>query len=73
MNNLGRIYKEQERYDEALELLLEAAEGHAHLEGEPHHRTGEHLIDIYTAQGRLEEAEKWKAKLPETADPNEKK
>jgi len=72
-NNLGRIYKEQKRYDEAVELLLEAAESHARLKDAPHQRTVEHLIDIYTAQGRLEEAEKWKAKLPKPADPNEKK
>jgi len=72
-NNLGRIFKEQQRYDEALELLLQAAEGHTRVLGEPNPVTVGHLIDIYTARGQLEEAEKWRAKLPDTEDPNEKK
>jgi non-specific serine/threonine protein kinase/serine/threonine-protein kinase len=65
MNNLGRICKEQKHYDEALKLLILAADSYARkTQGKPHPVTVGHLIDIYTALGRSEEAKKWRAKLP---------
>ena len=67
MNNLGVAYKGQEDYEMAEKLLLEAAEGALHHKdlGQSHAKTRKsinHLISVYEALGRPDEAEKWRAK-----------
>ncbi len=68
-NDLGVLHKEQGSYDKAEPLLLEALEGRRLKLGDTHPHTIESwndLIDLYEAWNKPEEAEKWRAKLPET-------
>jgi tetratricopeptide (TPR) repeat protein len=68
-NDLAVLYKEQNRYDEAEELLLKAVNGRRLKLGGAHPHTLEswqHLIELYEALDKPEEAEKWRAKLPQT-------
>jgi hypothetical protein len=55
-------------YDEAEPFLLEALEGRRLKLGDSHPRTQEslkNLIDLYKTLNQPEEADKWRAKLPE--------
>ena len=68
MNNLAAVYKEQVRYDESEPLLLEAVEGRRLKLGNTHPHTLESmnkLIELYEACGKAEQAEQWRAKLPQ--------
>ena len=65
-NDLGVLYKELSRYQEAEKLLLEAIEGRRLKLGDKHPNTQEslnNLIDLYEAWGEPEKAEQWRAKL----------
>jgi non-specific serine/threonine protein kinase/serine/threonine-protein kinase len=67
-NDLATLYKEQGNYDKAEPLLLEALEGRRLKLGDTHPHTIEswnNLIDLYEAWNKPEEAEKWRAKLPQ--------
>jgi len=69
MHELAVLYKEQEFYDKAAPLLLEAVIGERSKLGDIHPHTPEswkHLIDLYQAWNKPEDAEKWQAKLPQT-------
>jgi len=60
--------QEQARYEEAEKLLLETVEGRRLKLGDAHPHTLEswhNLIELYEAWGKPEEAEKWRAKLPQ--------
>ena len=61
------VYKEQVRYDEAEQLLLEAVKGRRLKLSDTHPYTLEswrHLIDFYEFWNKPEKAEEWRAKLP---------
>jgi hypothetical protein len=63
------LYKEQERYEEAESLLLEAIEGrHLKLsDTHPHMlESWNNLIELYEAWNKPEKAEQWRTKLPKT-------
>ena len=63
------LYKEQDRYDEAEPLLVEAVKGRWLKLGDTHPHTLEswnNLIEFYNAWDKPEEAEKWRPKLPKT-------
>ena len=62
------LYKEQERYNDAEQLLLEAIEGRHLKLGDTHPHTVEslnELIDLYEAWNKPEKAEEWRAQLPQ--------
>jgi hypothetical protein len=62
------LFKEQARYDDAEQLLLEAVKGRRLKLGDTHPRTLEswnNLIELYEAWGKPEKAEEWRAKLPQ--------
>jgi len=66
MHELAVLYKEQARYVEA-EKLLEAVEGRRLKLCDKHPHTLEsmnNLIELYEVWNKIEEAEKWRAKLP---------
>jgi len=68
-NDLAVLYKEQGDYDKAEPLLLEALKGRRLKLGDKHPHTIESmksLINLYEAWNKSEEAEKWRAKLPQT-------
>ena len=63
------LFKEQARYDDAEQLLLEAVKGRRLKLGDTHPRTLEswnNLIELYEACDKPEKANEWRAKLPET-------
>ncbi len=68
MNGLANVYKEQGNYDKAESLLIETVEGRRLKLGDTHPHTLESwnsLIDLYEAWGKPQEAEEWRAKLPQ--------
>ena len=69
MHELAVLYKQQAKYQEADELLLEAVEGRRLTLGDRHPPTQQslnNLIDLYEAWNKPEKAEEWRAKLPQT-------
>jgi hypothetical protein len=69
MNGLAIVYKEQARYQDAEELLLEAVEGRRLKLGDTHPHTLQsinNLIALYEAWDKPKKAEEWRAKLSET-------
>jgi len=67
-NNLATLYKEQERYVEAKNLLLE---GRRLKLGDTYPHTLEswhNLIDLYEAWNKPEKAKEWQAKLTQIED-----
>jgi hypothetical protein len=63
------LYKEQDRYNKAEQLLLEAIEGRKPKLSDTHTHTlafWNTLIELYEAWGKPEEAAQWRAKLPQT-------
>jgi serine/threonine protein kinase/Tfp pilus assembly protein PilF len=74
INDLAMLYKEQARYAESEPLLLEAVEGRIQKLGLQHPHTTEsinNLIKLYEAWGKPQQAEKWRAKLPDKKGPDE--
>ena len=70
MHELAILYKEKTDYDKAEPLLVEALEGRRVKLGGTHPHTLNsinNLIDLYEAWNKTEEANQWRAKLPETA------
>lgn len=68
-NDLAILYKEQGDYNKAESLLIDAVEGRRLKLGDTHPHTIESLntlIALYETWGKPVEAEKWRAKLPET-------
>jgi len=68
-NDLATLYKEQARHEKAELLPLKALEGHRLKLGDKHPHTQEsmtHLIELYEAWGKPEQAEEWRVKLPQT-------
>jgi len=62
-------YKEQGRYQDTEELLLEAVKGRRLKLGDTHPHTFEswhNLIELYEAWGKPEKADEWRAKLLQT-------
>jgi serine/threonine protein kinase len=69
MVHLGLLYKEQQRYQDAEQLLIETIQGRLKVLSEKHPDTVlviNELIDLYETWNKPEEAEKWRAKLPNT-------
>ena len=69
MFSMPKYLKEQSRYDDAERLLREALEGRRTKLSDEHPHTLEswhNLIELYKAWDKLEEADKWRAKLPRT-------
>ena len=63
------LYKEQARYEDAEQLLLEAVEGRRLKLGDTHPHTLEslnNLIELYEAWNKPEEAKEWRVKLPQS-------
>lgn len=59
----------QDDYDKAEPLLVEALKGRRLKLGDTHPHTLEswsYLIELYEARDKPEDAEKWRAKLPQT-------
>jgi len=74
MHELAVLYREQERYEKAEPLLIEAIEGRRLKLGNTHPHTIEsinNLIDLYEALNEPEKAQEWRAKLPKTEDVTE--
>jgi len=70
MHGLSFIYKDQGDYTKAEPLLLKAVEGRRLKLGDTHPHTLEswqHLITLYAAWNKPEQAEQWREKLPEPA------
>jgi hypothetical protein len=66
---LAVLYEEQGDYNKTEKLLLEAVKGHRLKLGDTHPHTLQslnNLIDLYEAWGKTEEANLWRAKLPES-------
>jgi len=71
--NLASVYLDQGRYEEAEPLLLEAVEGRRLKLGDEHPYTQEflnNLIELYEAWKKPEEAERWRAQLPQVSQIN---
>jgi len=69
MHELAVLHVEQDQHQQAAELLVKVAEGRLAKLGDEHPHTQESLgllIDLCKILDRLEEAEKWRAKLPRT-------
>jgi serine/threonine protein kinase/tetratricopeptide (TPR) repeat protein len=67
IHKLGVFLQEHHRYEEAEPILLKAVEGRRLKLGDTHPHTIEswnNLIDLYEAWNKLEQAEKWRSKLP---------
>ena len=74
MNNLGAAYKKAGFYDDAEALLIEAAESSLRVLDNGHPdacRPIKHLIEVYEASCRPEEAERWRALLSDREVPDE--
>jgi len=72
MMQLGWVYTEQQRYSEAETLLLDAFELSYRVIGPLDQSTIESIhkiVTLYEAWNKPEEAEKWRAKLPQTKAP----
>jgi len=68
-NGLAGLYRVQDDYDKAEPLLVEALKGRRLKLGDTHPHTLEswsYLIELYEARDKPEDAEKWRAKLPQT-------
>ena len=68
MNELAVLCVKQELYEKSEPLLLETLEGcRLKLSDTNPHTTGSwhNLIEFYEAWGKSEEAENWRAKLPQ--------
>jgi len=69
MHELAVLYMKQELYEKSEPLLLQAVEGRRLKLGDTHPHTQQslnHLIDLYETWDKLEKAEEWRAKLPQT-------
>jgi len=69
MHELAVLHVEQDRDQQAASLLVKVADGRLDKLGNKHLHTQESLsllIDLYKTLDRLEEAEKWREKLPRT-------
>ncbi|MCK4439205.1 tetratricopeptide repeat protein [Candidatus Bathyarchaeota archaeon] len=67
-NDLAVLYMKQALYDEAEPLLLESVNGRKQRLGEKHPHTLDsmnNLIELYEAWGKPQQAEQWRAKLPD--------
>jgi len=67
-NDLAMLCKEQERYQEAETLLVEALDGRRVRLGDTHPHTlasWNNVIELYEAWGKPNEADEWRAKLPQ--------
>ena len=67
-NDLAVLCMKQARYDDAERLFREALEGRRRKLGDTHPHTLEswnNLIDLYEACDKPEQAEEWRAKLPQ--------
>ena len=65
----AELYRDQKKFDDAEELLLEAIEGRRLKLSETHPHTIEsikNLIDLYEAWNKPEKAQEWQAKFPQT-------
>ena len=72
-NDLAVLYEEQPEYDKAEPLLLETIKGCClKIDDNQQHilESWKKLIDLYEARNKPEEAEKWRAKLPQTETKN---
>jgi len=70
MTDLARFYTDQERYEEAEKYLLAAVKSRRLILGDLHPHTLESLntlIALYEAWSKPEQANQWRAKLPQTA------
>ena len=70
-NDLAVLHREQERYQEAEKLLLEAVEGRRLKLGDTHPHTlmsWNNLIKLYEAWNKPEKADEWRAKLTQMED-----
>ena len=68
---LGALHTAMEQYDTARQLLLEAEETSRRVWGREHKMTqfaAYHLVLLYKAWNKPDEAAKWRAKLPEPAN-----
>jgi hypothetical protein len=68
MHELAVLYKEQELFDKAAPLFLEAVKGCSLKLGDTHPHTQESirsLIALYEAWDKPEEAEEWRATPPQ--------
>ena len=73
-NDLAILYKEQGAYEKSESLFIEAVEGRRLKLGDNHPHTIQsinNLITLYKAWNKPEEAEKWRAKLPQTETPEQ--
>ena len=69
MHELAVLHIQKNRHQEAEKLLIPVVEGRLVKLGEGHPHTQEslnNLIEVCEALGKLEEAEEWRAKLPQT-------
>jgi hypothetical protein len=74
MHELGVLYKEQDLYDKAEPLVIQALEGRRLKLGDEHPHTLESwnkLIELYEAWNKPEKAEQWRAKLLREQAPEE--
>ena len=70
-NDLAVLYKEQERYQEAEKLLLEAVEGRHLILRDEHPHTLEswhNLIELYEDWDKPEKAEEWRLSIIKSQD-----
>jgi tetratricopeptide (TPR) repeat protein len=68
VNDLATVNKEQAKYQDAEDLLIDAVEGRIQKLGRQYQDTKEslnNLIDLYEAWGKPEKADEWRAKLPQ--------
>lgn len=67
-NNLAMPYKEQAQYEKAELLLIQALEGRLKLGDTPPYtqQSLNNLIALYEAWDKPEQANQWRAKLPQT-------
>jgi len=69
MTRVAELYKDQEQFDNAEQLLLKAEETARRVFGGDHEITNtsvNDLITLYEAWNKPEQAEKWRARLPQT-------
>ncbi len=73
-HELAVLYVKQAQYDRAEPLLLAALEGMRTKLGDKHPHTVQawhDLIDLYDDSERPDQADQWRAKLPQTEPPKE--
>jgi len=69
MNTKAQVYYKQGQYEEAELLSLKTLEIRQRVLGEEHPDAAKsinRLVELYEAWNKPEEAEKWRAKLPQT-------